>query len=77
MSVTRINGMLLVAAATMQSRVLHTDDNTVRMQELVTHHLSTVRLCVYLGDAAHPYNVFDFTLNRKRDGPQQFVANYA
>ena len=27
-------------------------------------------LWVYLGDAAHPYNVFDFTVNRKRDGPQ-------
>ncbi len=30
----------------------------------------------YLGDAAHPYNVFDFTLNRRRDGPQQFLAGY-
>jgi hypothetical protein len=30
----------------------------------------------YLGDEAHPFNVFDFTLNRKRDGPQQFLANY-
>src|SRR5262249_20404335 len=28
------------------------------------------------GDAAHPYNVFDFTVNRKRDGPQRFLANY-
>src|SRR5262249_47615969 len=28
------------------------------------------------GDAAHPYNVFDFTVNRKRDGPQHFLANY-
>jgi hypothetical protein len=27
---------------------------------------------VYLGDAAHPYNVFDFTVNRKRGGPQRF-----
>jgi hypothetical protein len=60
----------------MQSRALHTDDTTVKMQELVTHHLSTARLWVYLGDAAHPYNVFDFTVNRKRDGPQQFLANY-
>ena len=42
----------------------------------MTHLLSTARLWVYLGDAAHPYNVFDFTLNRKRDGPQQFLANY-
>ena len=46
------------------------------MQELVTHLLSTARFWAYLGDAAHPYNVFDFTVNRKRDGPQQFLANY-
>jgi hypothetical protein len=46
------------------------------LQELVTHRLSTARLWVYLGDAGHPYNVFDFTVNHKRDGPQQFLANY-
>jgi hypothetical protein len=60
----------------LQSRALHTDDTTVKMQELVTHLLRTARLWVYLGDAAHPYNVFDFTLNRKRDGPEQFLAHY-
>jgi transposase len=29
-----------------------------------------------VGDAAHPYNVFDFTLTRSRDGPQQFRREY-
>jgi transposase len=66
----------LMVKVVLQSRALHTDDTTVKMQELVTHLLSTARLWVYLGDAAHPYNVFDFTLNRKRDGPQQFLADY-
>lgn len=66
---------LLVRVA-LQSRALHTDDTTVKMQELGTHQLSTARLWVYLGDAAHPYNVFDFTVNRKRDGPQRFLADY-
>ena len=66
----------LMVSVVLQSRALHTDDTTVKMQELVTHLLSTARLWVYLGDAAHPYNVFDFTVNRKRDGPQQFLANY-
>jgi transposase len=60
----------------LQSQALHTDDTTVKMQELVTHLLSTARFWVYLGDAAHPYNVFDFTVNHKRDGPEQFLANY-
>jgi transposase len=66
----------LMVGVVLQSRALHTDDTTVKMQELVTHLLSTARLWVYLGDAAHPYTVFDFTVNHKRDGPERFLANY-
>jgi transposase len=58
------------------SGVLHTDDTPVDLQDPKTHLLSTARLWVYLGDAAHPYNVFDFTPNRKRDGPQLFLAGF-
>jgi transposase len=32
---------------------------------------------VYIGPIAFPYDVYDFTENRKRDGPAQFLANYA
>ncbi|MBV8398630.1 MAG: IS66 family transposase, partial [Acetobacteraceae bacterium] len=60
----------------LQSRVLHTDDTTVKLQDVATHQLSTARLWVYLGDWAHPYNVFDFTRTRQRDGPQQFLRTY-
>jgi transposase len=28
------------------------------------------------GDEAHAYNVFDFTLNRGRDGPKYFLRDY-
>jgi transposase len=66
----------LMVGAVLQSRVIHTDDTPVKLQELVTHRLSTARLWAYLGDAAHPYNVFDFTVNHKGDGPQRFLANY-
>jgi transposase len=66
----------LVVRLVLQSRVIHTDDTPVKSQELVTHRLSTARLWAYLGDATHPYNVFDFTANHKRDGPQQFLASY-
>jgi len=31
---------------------------------------------VYAGDDEHPYNVFDFTLNRGRDGPKCFLQDY-
>jgi transposase len=66
----------LMVRVVLQSRVIHTDDTPVKLQELGTHLLSTARLWAYLGDAAHPYNVFDFTVNHKRDGPQRFLANY-
>ena len=66
----------LMVCVVLQSRALHTDDTTVKLQGPVTHLLSTARLWGYLGDAAHPFNVFDFTVNRKRDGPEQFLANY-
>ena len=65
-----------LCAALLQSRALHTDDTPVKVQDPATHHLSTGRLWVYLGDVAHPYNVFDFTATRKRDGPQRFLATY-
>ncbi len=58
------------------SRALHTDDTPVKLKDPQTHVLSTARLWAYLGDAEHPYNVFDFTLNRKRDGPVAFLGNY-
>ena len=35
------------------------------------------RFWVYIGPTAFPYDVYDFTDNRKRDGPAQFLANYA
>jgi len=31
---------------------------------------------VYVGDDDHPYTVFDFTLNRGRDGPKYFLRDY-
>jgi transposase len=35
------------------------------------------RFWVYIGPIAFPYDVYDFTENRKRDGPSRFLANYA
>jgi len=66
----------LLISEILQSRALHTDDTPIKLQNPKTHTLSTARLWVYLGDAGHPYNVFDFTVNRKRDGPQQFLESY-
>jgi len=29
-----------------------------------------------VGDAVHPYNVFNFTLRRNRGGPQEFLKKF-
>jgi transposase len=34
------------------------------------------RMWEYVGDEANPYNVFDFTLNRGREGPKEFLKDY-
>ena len=57
-----------------QSHVVATDDTILPM--LSVGKTQSARMWVYVGDAAHPYNVFDFTLNRGRDGPRYFLRDY-
>lgn len=57
-----------------QSHVVATDDTIMPM--LTTGKTQSARMWVYVGDAAHPYNVFHFTLNRGRDGPKYFLRDY-
>jgi transposase len=57
-----------------KSHVVATDETTMPMLRPGQTH--PARMWVYVGDAAHPYNVFDFTLNRGRDGPRHFLKDY-
>jgi transposase len=59
-----------------QGSVIWTDDTYVTVlggAEIGSHK---GRFWVYIGPAAFPYDVYDFTGNRKRDGPARFLANY-
>jgi len=56
------------------SHVVATDDTIMPM--LNAGHCAKTRMWVYLGDQVHPYNVFDFTLSRGRDGPKYFLRDY-
>jgi hypothetical protein len=60
----------------LQSKVLNTDDTSVRMQDSDTGQIRIARFWNYLGDEEHPLTVFDFTLSRERDGPATFLKNY-
>jgi len=65
-----------MVASVLQSRCLHTDDTPVKNLKPEPGGTATARFWIYYGDRQHPYNVFDFTLNRKRDGPQNFLAGF-
>jgi transposase len=66
----------LMVAAVLQSLWLHTDDTPVKNLGHAPGTTDQARFWIYWGDRTHPYNVFDFTLNRKRDGPQTFLADF-
>jgi transposase len=65
-----------MVAQVLQSRWLHTDDTPVKNRRHEPGTTPTARFWIYDGDRAHPYNVFDFTVNRQRDGPQTFLADF-
>jgi len=58
----------------LESKVLHTDDTPVRL--LHPDGPKTGRVWVYLGDAGHPYTVYEATSSRKRDGPLTFLRDF-
>jgi transposase len=64
----------LMAQRVRESHVIATDDTVLPMQ--APEKNKPARIWIYRGDEEHPYNVFDFTLRRSRDGPAQFLAGY-
>jgi transposase len=67
----------LMAARVKQSRVIHTDDTTVPIQSPGQKQCRKGRIWCYLGDEANPYTVYDYTPDRSRDGPVQWLAGYS
>jgi len=60
----------------LQSRVIHTDDTSVKMLQPGLGTTQTAKFWPYLGDWLHPYAVYDFTLTRERDGPRNFLGEF-
>jgi transposase len=61
----------------LDSKVVQTDDTPVPVLDAELEHTRTGRIWTYVGDAAHPYTVYDYTPNRSRDGPDQFLDDYS
>jgi transposase len=64
----------LMADRVRASHVVATDDTIMPMQN--KDKVANARMWVYVGDEAQPYNVFDFTMDRGRDGPTRFLKDY-
>jgi transposase len=57
--------------------VLGVDDTSVRLQDpSLPGKMRTARFWLYRGREDHPYNVFDFTESRGRDGPANFLRDF-
>jgi transposase len=64
----------LMIKRVLQSHVIGTDDTVMPM--LAPQKTKQARMWVYIGDAANPYDIFQFTLSRSRDGPAAFLKDY-
>lgn len=60
----------------LSSHLICTDDTTMPMLSPGSGKTKTARMWVYVGDDVNPYDVFDFTTSRSRDGPQQFLKHF-
>ena len=60
----------------LQSKVIHTDDTQVKLIDTTIGGTRLARFRAYLGDASHPYEVYDFTTTRERAGPQKFLKGF-
>jgi transposase len=66
----------LMVQRVLQSHVICTDDTVMPMLSPGNGKTRQGRMWVYIGDEHHPYNVFDFTLGRGRDGPITFLKGF-
>lgn len=64
----------LMAERVRASHVVATDDTIMPM--LAKGKTLNARMWIYVGDPSGPYNIFDFTLHRGRDGPKYFLKDY-
>lgn len=66
----------LMARRVRQSKVVHTDDTRVPIQAPGEGKCRQGRIWTYIGDRDHPYIVYDYTPDRTRAGPTNWLRDY-
>jgi transposase len=66
----------LMKQRALSSKVVQTDDTPVPVLDPELPRTRTGRIWTYVGDAEHPYTVYDYTPNRSRDGPEEFLKDF-
>jgi transposase len=67
----------LMIRETLQSKVLGTDDTTVPVRDDDLTRTRTAYFWAYVGDPAHPYICYDFTISHSREGPRKFLRGFS
>jgi transposase len=59
-----------------ESKVIGTDDTSVKVLDRKLPFARTGRIWPYYGDQEHPVVVYDYTPTRERAGPEKFLTGY-
>jgi transposase len=62
--------------ALFQSKVIGTDDTSVKVLDAKLPFARTGRIWPYCGDQGHPVILYDYTATRERAGPEEFLKGY-
>ena len=60
----------------LRSKAVQTDDTPVPVLDRELTRTRTGRIWTYVGDRNGPYIVYDYTGNRSREGPEEFLRGY-
>jgi transposase len=66
----------LMKERVLSSKVVQTDDTPVPVLDPELPRTRTGRIWTYVGDTLHPYTVYDYTPDRCRDGPDEFLKDF-
>ena len=64
-------------AVVLTSKTIQTDDTPVPVLNRGLTRTRTGRIWTYVGDLNGPYIVYDYTGNRSREGPEEFLRGYS